>query len=344
MKWIPLVRAKHLKPFAEVLAERGAPVERLLSGERLPPYILEETDSLIPSERFRAFCDRAARSEGIRNLGLLAGGRYGIRDLGRFGRIIGSKPALLSALRVCCQLVGAESSNVRPSLAVMNRDVRFAFESHLSPGGSHFQNDLYRILTMLKVVWLASPGWRPGRIYLEGREPPEWNADLAEQLGGAEVRFGAGFSGFFIPRWKMALRVSPDGLPEVSNGPPGGEDAQEILSDAPALDFAGSLRQMLETYRRNTWPSIHEAAEFAGMSARTLQRRLAEENQNYSGLIDRLRFEAAIPLVQDPRNKMIDIALELGFSNSANLTRAFRRWAGVTPGEFRQDRKSAPAD
>ena len=73
-----------------------------------------------------------------------------------------------------------------------------------------------------------------------------------------------------------------------------------------------------------------------GVSPRSLQRRLAELNTTFSELVARTRLSQARDLLRDPVVKTIDVAFALGYSNPGNFTRAFRRWTGVSPREFRK--------
>jgi len=83
------------------------------------------------------------------------------------------------------------------------------------------------------------------------------------------------------------------------------------------------------------YPSVDLAAAAAGMSRRTLQRRLTEHGLNYSRLVEQVRFETAVNLLKNPRIKLIEIGAELGYTDPANFTHAFKRWAGVSPRKFR---------
>jgi len=77
------------------------------------------------------------------------------------------------------------------------------------------------------------------------------------------------------------------------------------------------------------------AAEAAGMSVRSLQRRLASEGLTFSQLVDEVRLEMAVPQLRDPDIRITDVAFGLGYSDPAHFTRAFSRWAGVAPSEYR---------
>lgn len=77
-------------------------------------------------------------------------------------------------------------------------------------------------------------------------------------------------------------------------------------------------------------------ASAAGLSVRTLQRRLADHGLDYSALVDRVRFDHAQSLLRDPRRHLIEIAHDLGYTDASSFTRAFRRWTGATPTTFRR--------
>ncbi len=75
-----------------------------------------------------------------------------------------------------------------------------------------------------------------------------------------------------------------------------------------------------------------------GMSVRTLQRRLADHGVDFSSILERARFDRAVALLADPSMSIVNITLELGYSEVSSFSRAFRRWTGMPPAEFRKTR------
>jgi len=71
------------------------------------------------------------------------------------------------------------------------------------------------------------------------------------------------------------------------------------------------------------------------MSPRTLQRKLAEANTTYLQLVDDTRKDLALRYIEDPRRSVTDITFSLGFSQPSAFTRAFKRWTGLNPSEYR---------
>ena len=77
-------------------------------------------------------------------------------------------------------------------------------------------------------------------------------------------------------------------------------------------------------------------AAIIGMSPRTLQRQLAEEERSFSRLLQSVRFRVAQRLLRDSSMPLTEIASRLSYADLPNFIRAFKRWTGVGPNEFRK--------
>ena len=78
-----------------------------------------------------------------------------------------------------------------------------------------------------------------------------------------------------------------------------------------------------------------EAAAALGVSERTLARRLRAQGISFAELLDGVRRDAALQAVAQTTRALSDIALALGYAEPSVFTRAFRRWTGATPGQWR---------
>lgn len=74
--------------------------------------------------------------------------------------------------------------------------------------------------------------------------------------------------------------------------------------------------------------SIENVAEYLHMSDRTLKRQLAAEGTSFSTLVDEVRYRHATSLLSRTDYSLEQIADELGYSDVANFSRAFKRWSG----------------
>jgi AraC-like DNA-binding protein len=71
------------------------------------------------------------------------------------------------------------------------------------------------------------------------------------------------------------------------------------------------------------------------MGERTLKRRLAEQETSYTELLDHARHARALELLRGDTSAE-EVSSQLGYSDAANFTRAFRRWTGKSPRALRQ--------
>lgn len=83
-------------------------------------------------------------------------------------------------------------------------------------------------------------------------------------------------------------------------------------------------------------PTLESIASQNRVSSRTIDRHLRRENFSFREIVNQVRFERACELLQDSGATVAQIALRLGFSDSANFSRAFRRAVGVPPSAYRQ--------
>ncbi len=77
------------------------------------------------------------------------------------------------------------------------------------------------------------------------------------------------------------------------------------------------------------------------MSGRTLQRKLQDDQTSFQQLLDAERQRRALILLTTTSLPLTQISEQLGFSESSTFTRAFKRWEGVAPLEYRQQHKSS---
>lgn len=83
------------------------------------------------------------------------------------------------------------------------------------------------------------------------------------------------------------------------------------------------------------YPSLEQTARRLGMAPRTLRRRLKQEGTRFSDLLETARRRDALRLLDNRKLAAHEVAEMLGYVDAANFTRAFRRWTGQTPTQYR---------
>lgn len=94
---------------------------------------------------------------------------------------------------------------------------------------------------------------------------------------------------------------------------------------------------------QDAWPTLEYLARELHLAPTTLRRRLEAEGSSYQRIKDQLRLDLAIDQLSRTDRAGADIGLQLGFGDASAFYRAFKRWSGVQPGEYRARRvASAP--
>jgi AraC-like DNA-binding protein len=89
--------------------------------------------------------------------------------------------------------------------------------------------------------------------------------------------------------------------------------------------------------QEGAYPSFQSVAAKLCISPRTLARKLAEVDLNFSELLDQVRLKDAQNYLANTELRVDDIGIKLGYQNGANFIRAFQRWTGITPSEYRKN-------
>lgn len=305
----------------------------MLRAARLPFDCLEDGETLIPSVSSLRFRELTAQTLGQPNIALDIGQTLDITHLGAFGAALMGAPTLQKALEEFCRLSTTQTTVVMAQLKrTEDGDISLSYRFHRATDSGYWQTDLYILQWAIKTVRLVDASWSPSRIWVSSPSTQEHLSAL-RQMGVTTPLFGRASSGFLVPASMLALPV------HRSTGPLGASDEKNLLASSPAETYAGTVRQVIATYATDHWLSISDAAAVMGESTRTLQRRLQTEQLSFSQIREQMRSEAAGELLETTDIRLTDIASKLGYSSQGNFTRAFHRWAGVSPLQFRQQRR-----
>jgi AraC-like DNA-binding protein len=110
---------------------------------------------------------------------------------------------------------------------------------------------------------------------------------------------------------------------------------QQKLERSPSV--TNRVRELLVERLRDGEPDQPSIARALGLSERTLQRRLQDENATFAALVDEVRADLARVYLGDRKLAIFEIAFLLGYSEPSAFNRAFRRWTGRSPSDFRSE-------
>jgi AraC-like DNA-binding protein len=101
-------------------------------------------------------------------------------------------------------------------------------------------------------------------------------------------------------------------------------------------DVVGQVQEVVVNYFVHGEPDREIVASELNLSPRTLQRRLKEQNSSVKRTVDSTRHQLSISYLEQKHLSVKEVAYSLGFNDPSNFSRAFRRWEGITPKEYRK--------
>jgi AraC-like DNA-binding protein len=182
----------------------------------------------------------------------------------------------------------------------------------------------------------SGASWSPRSVSFRHTDRPV--AALAA-IFGAPVQLGAPHNEIVLDQATLALPV------------PSADAAVAALLDHEAnaaLERAGRtssasdrVRAAMREKLQDGEPGIDEIAAHLRASPRSLQRRLAREGTTFAAQLDLVRRDLALRHIAQRHVGIAEIAFLTGFSDASAFYRAFRRWTGTTPAEYRRQASSA---
>ncbi|HEY1999067.1 AraC family transcriptional regulator [Paraburkholderia sp.] len=122
-----------------------------------------------------------------------------------------------------------------------------------------------------------------------------------------------------------------------------------FLRDAPGSfvvkyrnpeSLAARIRKMLRALPMSSWPAADQMAQRLHAAEATMRRHLKQEGYTYQSIKDDLRRDIAIGELQDSTRTIAEIAMRVGFAEPSAFHRAFRKWTGMRPTDYRLARAS----
>lgn len=195
------------------------------------------------------------------------------------------------------------------------------------------QDALYSLGTCAKLIRDASPGaWSHAEVTVEveaGTLPSELS-----HVVKTNVVYGGNVNSLRFPTHVLA---APLGLAPHRGGDVIKRLTRELTRKQRRMDIGERCRLMIFTEMNDGCVSQEHIARQLGISSRTLRRKLSAEALSFQHLLDECRMEfAAHEFRTRSKLSLSDMALRLGYSEHSTFSRAFARWAGMAPQEYRR--------
>ncbi len=316
-----------------VLQSLGADPAEVLSEAGLDSHLFDDPDNLMSlAARGRLFAHCVART-GCRHFGLLVGQGADLHSLGLVGLLAKFSPDVATALRSLTRHFHLHMQGAATTLEVQGASALLCYEiSHPRVDAIDQQTD-GAVAVMLNIMrGLCGAQWKPAEVWFQHRRP----ADVRpfSRFFGVMPRFDAERNGLVFSAIWLSRRLA-DTDPEWRALLQKQIDALEIRHGA---DFPAQVRSVLRSALVTGNGTADQVASLFSMHRRTLLRRLNAFGTNFQELVDQVRFDAARQMLEESAMNVGQVAVLLEFADGRAFARAFRRWSGSSPTDWRSKR------
>ncbi len=327
--------ASYLQYLLNTAASLGADTDMLLQDVGLDKKCLEDGDERVDLTYLMRIGYYAIQRTKVPHIGLIAGSRSSITRFGVAGLAAMTAPTLGDALRIITQYEDLFGRCYRGN-------------STLAEEGSHtwmnfysiapYNDYTYFVVDAILSGWSNSIQWLTGRndlveaAHIEFSAPPYF--EEYKKAFNCPVYFNQDRNAIKLARGALAVPLIHEN-----------ESLHQYLLEqcelaigrvALANSYRNKVLKVLGTMLHGKTPSIEDVAQELGMPTWTLRRKLKEEDTSYQNLVDEMRRDVALSYMRNTDLSFGEISYLLGFSTPGAFQRAFKRWAGTTPGEYRK--------
>ncbi|MET1413341.1 AraC family transcriptional regulator ligand-binding domain-containing protein [Roseibium sp. HPY-6] len=172
----------------------------------------------------------------------------------------------------------------------------------------------------------------PDAVYFKHSGPDDLSAH--ESYFGCPVHFNADRDAIRVSKDHL---VAPNKLGDPSISTFFDSHMEKEIAELPEVqELDGRVRNLVSRALSEGVPNVADVAARLGLSARTLQRRLAAQGHAFQDLVDEARQDLAIRLLRRTDYALAEVAFLTGFAEQSAFTRAFKRWRGETPASYRR--------
>ncbi len=307
----------------------------LLVGTQISAEQLTSDTSLLTAAQQIQIIRNSLRILGDHGVGLRVGKRLTPPTHGALGFLANSSPDLDTVINAFQEFLPLRMSFVRLIVETDEQWLRCHFKVVLQA-----EEPIYRIIIeALSLALMSIIEFILGRPLSDGclhvTYPAPQYSELYDEFISCPVSFSASDNELLIP---LALRYTPNATANHENYDLALQQCQAMFNQLP--QERESTRHRVQAYMLTHPPEqISEEGVAASMfiTKRTLARRLEQEGCSYRQLRDEIFTSLAERYLRDSALSVEAIAGLLGYHDSANFRRAFKRWLNKTPSQYRED-------
>ncbi len=326
------VQAKAVEKIVNAAAAHSVKSDDLYEAVQLDPSVLLDPDNRIPFAQLVSLYEKAAALSGDDNFGLHLGQSTTPTAFDVVGYCALNSPTLGDAFARVSRYHSIWTDGALFTVETSNDTSAIVYSYSDTSIREHRQDAEMTLATVTTLCRnICSPGFAPTTVEFQHDAPADTSEHI--RLFRCPINFRAPANKL---TFSSSFLSSPIAKADASLCAVLDRHAEELLAKFPPRDsLVDRVRGIIAGELRGGDPSLERIADQLGLTPRTLQRKLQEFGTSHNELLDTMRRQLAMRYLREDEMAICEVAYLLGFSESSSFHRAFKRWTGLTPKEFR---------
>lgn len=317
---------------ASELAGHGIPIDRLLENTDVSEQDLFSPETLLPYRTAQKILTRACELSPIPQLGLAIGTRQSPSSMGVLGYGINCCATIEDAMNMAIKYSRVSSTLVLSEWKQENGKLYWTITPPVDLG-KILRCVVEEEFSMFIGVYPMLTGQQPELLEAHFQYPEPEYRSLYESTFNCPLFFSA-------ERNQLVINAEVLKQPILQANPFSVAAAErmcaEFLEKNPATDdLVIKVRGMILRQKNEFW-SENTVAQELNITSRTLRNRLRRAGSSYQEILDSLREQIARDDLLHSTLTTSEIAEHIGYSDARSFRRAFKKWTGETPDEYRK--------
>lgn len=324
----PQINRSFIRGFDQLLLEKGVQPAVFYQQAKISPAHITCDDSPIPFYSELRLFDMAAKYFSEPDICLKLAERQSLSALGPAVSVMQTQPHVYDALQAFQENLHLSVDGVQLELRATDHIAMWIINwAESGIGAIPYAQDHATALMCIIMKTLCGEQWKPRAVYFEHAELGGLSS--FHRFFGAPIAFNSPYTAIAFDPACLSL---PLNLPPLNTE----MEIEPIKAASPVIDLTQQITNVISLFIDNDECNIEKVADHLCMSKRTVQRRLHEDGTNFKDLVNKVRSDQAVNLLQNAHYSLAEIAAMLGYSQLSAFSRSFKRWHGVSPQTWRK--------
>ncbi len=316
-------QVSYFKPLLMRLESFGIDTEKLIQKSEIRHFDLSNSQNYIPTTVVHDFFSLLRRNSETDTFVVNFLNDFSLSELGSYGSYLAGFSSLNKSILAFVKFNDVLQTNIKTDFKIHKNEaiLSFSFLDQHSKGGKISEYILLAIICQLFNVY-GGHNWNPMAVHI----PNAMISDIKPLLPHGEypIKYNQPEYRFVFSKSLLQYETYTNPLNLF------------IIPEYQEKNIIAIIENVISSYKYGCIPSLKTLASHFNTSESSIKRVLKSKQVKFSDILNNILHDRAVDLLTTSDMNINLISECLGYSDSPNFIRSFKKWTGFTPGKYRE--------